>query len=452
MILSLLRHHRKRDWKKVYVDKVDHIKEEALLHADKYAHVNDGDNPAVVGNAAGFILSVMNQRIDREGGMSQLVHSRLTEGTAIGDLLPPSDPAQWVSTWGTQAMCLLCGLPGISDCRICENCDNIAHKQCISYELHRTRPDMDSVQDQFVCTDCVLSKQLTVDHFNKVKAQLLRDKMRLRSAKRIAKFMIVLCGSRFLERRTRAVLRLQSVVRGFLAYSKYRSYLKSKMKLLVLEIAKLPSTAVESGVVVVLTVFDTFKHVQKMRIEKTAEEALKEGFFIPGINAKMTVVFNLARQSDLGKDSLDTVGRKHYQLYAQAELSLKDIADFTRQKTISFNFSEKIKWVPSPTDATVGMACKYVLILGPPTVPTGEASSATIVSSTAPSGELPMSPAGNSYCMLPAGSRLLLGPDRRCVVRYVYQNPVVRALQSTDLCIHYAPCVPSLDMYDLFCS
>lgn len=432
MILSLLRHHRKRDWKKVYVDKVDHIKEEALLHADKYAHVNDGDNPSVVGNAAGFILSIMNQRIDRDGGMSEpLVHSRLTEGTTIGDLLPPSDPAQWVSSWGTQAMCLLCGLPGISDCRVCENCDNIAHKQCISYELlyRTTRPDMDSVQDQFVCSDCVLSKQLSVDHFNKVKAQLLRDKMRLRSAKRIAKFMIVLCGSRFLERRTRAVLRLQSAVRGFLAYSKYRSYLKAKMKLLILEITKLPAAAVEiSGVVVVLTVFDTFKHVQTMRIEKTAEEALKEGFFIPGINAKMTVVFNLARQIDLGRDSLDNVGRKHYQLYAQAELSLKDIADFTRQKSISFNFSEKIKWPPSPTEATVGMACKYVLVLGPPTVPIGEASSAAIGS---PSGEMPMSPAaGNSYsgCMSPGGSRLLLlGPDRRCVVRYVYQNPVVCA-------------------------
>lgn len=441
MILSLLRHHRKRDWKKVYVDKVDHIKEEAMLHADKYAHVNDADNPAVVGNAAGFILSIMKQRIDREGGMSELVHSRLTEGTAISDLLPPSDPALWVSTWGTQAMCLLCGLPGISDCRICENCDNIAHKQCISYELYRTRPaDMDSssssVQqgdDQFVCTDCVLSKQLSVDHFNKVKAQLLRDKMRLRAAKRIAKFMIVLCGSRFLERRSRAVLRLQSAVRGFLAYSKYRSYLKAKMKLLVLEIAKLPAAAVESGVVVVLTVFDTFKHVQTMRIEKTAEEALKEGFFIPGINAKMTVVFNLARQSDLGRESLDSVGRKQYQLYAQAELSLKDIADFTRQKTISFNFSEKIKWAPSPTEATVGMACKYVLILGPPAVPIGEVSSTAVGSSTPSGDQLSMSSpaAGNSYsgCMSPGGSRLLslLGPDRRCVVRYVYQNPVVQS-------------------------
>lgn len=440
-MLHNFRFNKKKNWNKVYVDKAENLKESNQIHKEKYANIDDANNVSSLDKATDFILEIFDRRKKHD----QETSKRAMFGTTLDNLVPPKEFSHWSLSWGQQVMCYICGLPGISDCKVCDICDIIAHKQCISYEMFKSKfedhtSDVDSVNDDdkadvtclnidktaFTCENCRESKEIEIDYYNKVRKKLLEERIKERSAQKIAKLFMISIERKYLAKKKKSILLIQSKTRGYLIYKKYKKLLRAKMKIVIIEITRLPCLSspvpfvnIEHDVVV-LTVFDTFKHVQTLRIDKTAEESLREGFLIPGISAKMMIVLNLAHPEHSPQHVLD--GRKYYSLYAQAQLSLKDITEFSRKQVITLNFTEKIKWQPMEANFDY----KYQLV----------------------------SPNNNSHCTnnnnnLPTSSTIEINntninalsltnindntstylaatiADRGCVLNYLPQNPVL---------------------------
>lgn len=335
-MLGLKRRSPKKNWSKIFVDKIETAqrekRENEVIEEDDYAGLKN------LSIASMFIQDMVESRAINV--MKAKVNALKSKPT-LQTLAPPKQHANWNASWGSQLLCHICGLPGISDTVICQKCDNIAHKQCIEFSLLDkgiTRITYATFAG-YQCDSCSESIQVENDWYTRTKKELQEEDRTDTAARRIAKRCLILMERKRLAEKKAAVIKLQAAARMMVQLKKYLFWKRAQMRLVTIDVTRFPPPTIENGVVV-LTLFDTYKNIQSFRLDKTIEEALREKFLIPGLTANMTVVLTLAKEVDLHD------GSKRYFMYAQAELNLRDMRHFDRANTYSLNFVEKIKWPP----------------------------------------------------------------------------------------------------------
>lgn len=247
--------------------------------ADEAAAVVDTDI------ASSFILEILGQGEDTANRALQKMMCRHN----LENLEPPADPLPWNSCWGSQVLCDICSLPGITDCTICQKCNTISHNQCIV--------DAGGTVADYNCPNCLESIRMETDYYENMRRHLQRERKIERDARKISKRLVVVVQRKRLAKKRSSIVLLQSVVRCYLARKKYLKWLRPQMKLVTIKLTHLPAAAIENGVVV-LTVYDTYKNSQQFRLDATAEEALKQGFLIPGCGANLSILLTLARREE----------------------------------------------------------------------------------------------------------------------------------------------------------
>lgn len=254
-------------------------------HQQKQAMVDEAAAVVDTDIASSFILEILGQGYDVADRALQKMMCRHN----LENLAPPADPMPWNTCWGSQILCDICSLPGITACTICRKCNTISHNQCI----------MDAGGDvaDYTCPNCIESIRLETEYYENMLHHLERERKVERDARKISKRLVVVVERKRLTKKRNSVILLQSVVRCFLARKKYLKWLRSQMKLVTVKLTHIPAAVIENGVVV-LTVYDTYKNSQQFRLDATADEALKQGFLIPGCGANLSVILTLARREE----------------------------------------------------------------------------------------------------------------------------------------------------------
>jgi hypothetical protein len=114
-----------------------------------------------------------------------------------------------------------------------------------------------------------------------MKDRLLEERTHDICSRMIAKRLLIYMEKKKLQKKRLAIILIQSIMRKCIERKKFKVWRKSLIRIICVEVRALPQRVIEGGQVIV-TVFDTFKNVQLFRIDKTAECALQESFFIPG--------------------------------------------------------------------------------------------------------------------------------------------------------------------------
>lgn len=283
----IARIHERKDWRKEFDSRLTAY-QDRLVTTQETQHQMDVMSAVVDTKiASNFIFELLGNTpmgADKnESSVKQVCRHTLET------VMPPADPIPWKKSWGSQILCSICSKPSISECTVCKRCNIIAHNQCIA--------DVGLRMESYECPDCYESVQSEQDHYTEVVERLKHERKLEREARKIAKRMIIVVEKRRLAKKRRSAILLQAVVRRFLARKRYLKWLRTQLKLITVKVTHLPQAILEDGVVV-LTVHDTLKNSQSFRLDATAEEAMREGFMIPGMGANLSLLLTLARRED----------------------------------------------------------------------------------------------------------------------------------------------------------
>ena len=277
--------HSKRDWRKEFDSRLIAYQDRLQATQQVQQRIDVVTAVADTSIASKFIFELLGNAVDGPDKNTLKLMCRHN----LENIVPPSDPLPWKKSWGSQILCDICSKPSITDCTVCRRCNSIAHNQCILDEQL-------SIQ-YYECPDCKESRQGEIDHYNALLVSLKHEQRMEREARKIAKRLIIFVERKRLARKRRSAILLQSVVRRFLAHKRYLKWLRSQLKLVTVKLTHLPLAVMEEGVVV-LTVYDTLKNAQSFRLDATAEEAVREGFMVPGMSANVSILLTLARCED----------------------------------------------------------------------------------------------------------------------------------------------------------
>lgn len=256
-----------------------------IAHQQKQSMADEAAAVVDTTIASSFILEILGKGEEVADRALQKMMCRHN----LENLEPPADPIPWNSCWGSQILCDICSRPGITDCTICRKCNTISHNQCIV--------DARGNVSDYICPNCVESIRSEKDYYTNMLKHLERERKIERDARKISKRLVVVVERRRLTKKRNSVILLQSVVRCYLARKKYLKWLRSQMKLVTVKLTHIPAAVIENGVVV-LTVYDTYKNAQQFRLDATAEEAIKQGFLIPGCGSNLSILLTLARREE----------------------------------------------------------------------------------------------------------------------------------------------------------
>lgn len=277
--------HSRKDWKAQFEKRL--TANNSRLAVTQKAQQQIDDATAVVDKtiASKFIQELLGSTSDGPDKVTMKTMCRHN----LENIVPPSDPIPWRKSWGSQILCDICDKPSITDCTVCKKCNSIAHNQCIIKS--------GLFVQNYECPECVDSIQSEIDHYEKLLIHLKNERRIERDAFKISKRLVILVEKKRLARKRRSVILLQSVVRRYLARKKYIRWLRAQLRLVSVRLTHLPKGMIENGVVV-LTVHDTMQNTQSFRLDATAEEALKQGFLIPGVGANLSILLTLAHKEE----------------------------------------------------------------------------------------------------------------------------------------------------------
>ncbi len=283
----LTRINERKDWRKEFDSRLTAYQERLVTTQEVQRQIDVVSAVVDTKIASKFIFELLGNaptgKERKELAAKQMCHHTLETVT------PPADPLPWKKSWGSQILCSICSKPSISDCTVCRRCNIIAHNQCIV--------DVGMKVETYECPDCHESIQSEQDHYTEMVERLKHERILEREARKIAKRLIIVVEKRRLARKRRSAIVLQAAVRRFLDRKRYVKWLRTQLKLVTVKVTHLPQAVLEDGVVV-LTVYDTLKNSQSFRLDATAEEAMKEGFMIPGMGANLSLLLTLARRED----------------------------------------------------------------------------------------------------------------------------------------------------------
>lgn len=235
--------------------------------------------------ASNFIVEIIGQREDMVDKMIKKSMCRHN----LENLVPPSKPLPWSTTWGSNVLCEVCSLPAVTDCSICQKCNAVTHKQCLV--------DTGQSPESYDCPSCLESIRIEDEYYKSMLRRLEHERRIERDARKIAKQLVVVVERKRLRKKRVAAIAIQKTVRRFLALRRYKKWLRAQLRLVTVKLSYIPSMLLQDGVVV-MTVYDTLKNAQSFRLDATAEGAMKQGFLIPGVAANMSLLFTIARKDE----------------------------------------------------------------------------------------------------------------------------------------------------------
>jgi hypothetical protein len=277
--------HKKKDWTREYHERTLELQQKTLTQQFLIAQSDESDNVKDKDIASNFIFDIMGKNQDMANRAMQKMMCRHN----LENLAPPKEVLPWSFSWGNQVMCDICALPGITDCTLCQGCNSITHNQCII--------DIEKSIEDYHCPSCLDAIQSEQDYYETMLQKLEHERNMEKDARKIARRLVVMVEKKRLAKKRRSVVLIQSVVRRFIAQKKYYKWLRGQLRLIAIKITHLPLASIQNGIVV-LTAHDVFKNQQAFRLDATAEQALKQGFLIPGIGATLSLLLTLARKEE----------------------------------------------------------------------------------------------------------------------------------------------------------
>ncbi|KAJ1424393.1 hypothetical protein B484DRAFT_451536, partial [Ochromonadaceae sp. CCMP2298] len=414
---------KKKDWNKVYVDRLEYNKESKEFDRELIAQ-DEAEKAPKAAQASKFI----NELITTIGDSAKQIQQSKNTGRVLSrhtlDTCPaPKKHESWTRGWGSQVLCDMCAVPCITESTICGKCDVITHNQCIL--------DTGRQIDGYDCPDCLESVHAEDSYYEHLLLRLAKQRKQEVDFSKITRRLVIMAERNRIARKKRSVIMLQSLVRRYLDRREYVRYLRSQMRLLILHMTQLPPNLLDGTCIIVVSIYDTLKNQQSYRLDATAEQAQKQGFLIPGLGANSTLLFTAAKE-EYNKD-----GGKHYVMFGQAQLNVRDVFDFMKKKVFRINFVDKIKYPPLEIKGEF----KFHLVPHPVVAALAASNGATVTSmgasvgweaqshspphhvqfasssSSAKSGE------GGAAVLNPL-SRVMFASQRSFTVVYEPQNPV----------------------------
>jgi hypothetical protein len=276
---------QRKDWKAEFVSRMQENFDRSTMQKEL---VDMAEQKSAVVNtdiASNFITEILGQGEDMAHKALQKMMCRHN----LENLHPPPKHLAWSTTWGSNILCEVCSLPAVTDCTICQKCNNVTHTQCLL--------DTDQSPHNYDCPNCLESIGIENDYYQKMLRRLEHERRIERDARKIAKRLVVVVERKRLGKKRRAAITIQKSIRRFLAQRRYKKWLRAQMRLVTVKLSYIPAALVPDGVVV-MTVYDTLKNLQSFRLDATTEGAMKQGFLIPGVAANMSLLFTIARKDE----------------------------------------------------------------------------------------------------------------------------------------------------------
>jgi hypothetical protein len=317
--MSLSRRHSRKDWKNIFVEKI------------KYLHdVEDEKEKKKVGqyqaNIQGISLVRLVQSM-RDRRMRMAVHPIMSVESN-----PYCEP---------QAVCNLCGRPNIADIVSCKCCHAAFHYVCVidRYTSDILEDDMKDNLFRFTCMEC--TDLFDAEYRRSEQVDFLK---RIKAEENLASIVINTWIIRQWRRRQQARRDISiKIIQHFVITSairrKYLTMKRRHVRVSILELPYLPSLDEDS--LVTITVVDSFKNSQILRVDKFDTTSRRESFLLPGLTGEMTIVATIC--SKVAGD----LARPTYVANFQAIVPLKDIYHLTKEKIYNIMFSSKITFTPT---------------------------------------------------------------------------------------------------------
>lgn len=277
--------NQRKDWKAEYVAKMAETTRRTADHVQIVGMAEQKTAILKTEIASSFIMELLGQGEDVADKALQKMMCRHN----LENLEPAPKPLPWSTTWGSNILCEVCSLPAVTDCTICQKCNNVTHTQCLV--------DTGQSPHNYDCKDCVESMDIEQEYYHNMLRRLEHEKKIERNARKIAKRLVVVVERKRLGKKRHAAVVMQATIRRFLAQRKYIKWLRAQMRLVTVKLPYIPPALVQDGVVV-MTVYDTLKNAQSFRLDATAEEAVRHGFLIPGVTANQSLLFTIARRDE----------------------------------------------------------------------------------------------------------------------------------------------------------
>ena len=201
---------------------------------------------------------------------------------------PPPKHLDWPSHWGRQTMCSICDKPAIHESAMCSKCDGVTHIQCFqnySFSKADQKNPLDHKMNEKYCIHCeeYISTDLKMyeEFAENSRLQIIYDMCATIINRRVKSHLE---RKKFVKKKE-ALLRIQGVVKKVIENKKFNEWRRAQMRIVTIEITSFPQKLFDhlpEDSVVSLSVMDTFANTQMIRIDKTFDRIMKEGFFIPG--------------------------------------------------------------------------------------------------------------------------------------------------------------------------
>ena len=192
--------------------------------------------------------------------------------------------------------------------------------------------------DLFTCGSCRLGQGQDGEYYDRLYEKLEGERRYVLACRVVARKILAFVERMRFKKLRKSLILIQSGIRKRKA-KKWLFYLRrNQIRVVTIDMVDLP-TQVRDMDIICVTVVDPMKHgMQLFRFDKSAGECRKEGFFIPGISAMMTICITILRLED------HTAGFSYFTL-AQAQLTVRD-GKYDERRTYNVQLSTNISWGP----------------------------------------------------------------------------------------------------------
>jgi hypothetical protein len=194
-----------------------------------------------------------------------------------------------------------------------------------------------NLMEPFECPNCEEALDADYIYYKKINESISIKKLKHDSANLIESRILVYLQQCKFHRKKKAIVKIQSIVRRFVAVKVFQRWRILQHRVKVLEFTHIPEWALQNNGHIIVCGIDSYKNVNLFRHEKVVENIFKESFLIPGVSAQMTLVISIALKEN--QESYSNT----YIIVCQTQLIMRDIKDFGQKKVFDLHLLDKIK-------------------------------------------------------------------------------------------------------------
>jgi len=334
------RFHAPKKWSQIYVDAAEEQRECYLKLEENLAKQRNENMNSIM--ARNFVAKNLG-RIVR----NKLKTKTFSVRTTLNNIEEPEEnDYEWDTAFVSQACCDVCIQPCANNTVKCSQCPVTYHRNCVNSlfpgKKKRFKDVADMDEKAFMCFNCMQGNQED-EAFYTNRFHQLEMEQHSKNARRILSDFIVafLVRAKFLKTRNK-VVKFQAQIRRKFQRRRFLKIRREKPFVVKVGIKAIPSIynldahhdSFGYGRLV-LTCVDTMRGQQHLRFEKPIEEAIAEGFIIPGVTQSFSIVITAI---------------KHLDLYGQVQIALRDLSYPYRPKELVQEAGTRVPFPPTMTD------------------------------------------------------------------------------------------------------